>query len=997
MQLVPVEHDPFAAPAPAPAAPRGVAPSQAGTGLRLVPVDHDPFGAGGPAAGGAPGGLGDVPQDTGSGPLVLNVRPSPRPDVVPGATGAPNGNAGALEGASGPTVEGQPSVWDSAGRGLKQGALLNFGDELSGLAAAGPIPDVLGMPSPLGAAIGGARLLAERVAPGMFGTGGGEAYDATVARERAANEAAQRENPASYFAGEMGGAVAGGLALPIATPFRAAEGAGIAARGGAAAGNLATTGAAYGAASGLGGAEGDFIDRAPGAAMGAGIGAVAGPAIGGALAGAGAAGRYVGRHVAATRKPGVIADEMVLRALTRDNPDPLTTDYALARARAAGQEATLADVAGPNTRALAGTIARTPGPGRAPAREFLNTRQEGTEDLPGQGERIIDRLGSLLGRGGQLRTARDIVARQRTRSAPAYERAHAAEIDYGGEAGKRLLDILERIPPQARSQANAIIGIEGSRGTQQALLPLTPAELAKRAAEARRARPPAYSPPPPPKAAPIVRNEETTGRPLSLKNFIARNGGLELNPDTAAADFHVEMIPGAGMLARRGGKSIDSFWREKLVEHGYLPRDALATDVRKFLFDALDAEIRHGQKTYPIRDQGRSAGRSNEDMELERASREVLKELREAGVIRHNHEADTAALHDAAESWFKGHTKDPLDAYEQAVMQIARETEATAGPAAKSQPVDLGPIWEESPKIPGGFALKAVPNVRQWDYIKRGLDSVIDAHRDSITGKLDTMGRAVDQLRREMLGELDKAVPTFARARQVFAGDAALLDALRDGQGAWRMTPEELASAVKGLNPSEGEMFRLGAANALRERLSGMPDGADKARAAFGNPSIRDKIKMLAPTKEAHGEFVRLLRTERDMFETRAQLGGSPTAERVGDALDVGNGLVEGLQVARDVARHNLPALMLSLARQLAKVKPEMRGEVLNQARLIVLNPDPAAITAFVQRVNAMPMPEGTRQRTVGAVMRALPQAITNQATEERRRQPALSAQGAAR
>src|SRR4051794_18800215 len=54
-------------------------------------------------------------------------------------------------------------------------------------------------------------------------------------------------------------------------------------------------------------------------------------------------------------------------------------------AKAAGQDLTLADIAGANTQAQAGNVARLPGPAREPARQFLETRQIGSDTAPSQG------------------------------------------------------------------------------------------------------------------------------------------------------------------------------------------------------------------------------------------------------------------------------------------------------------------------------------------------------------------------------------------------------------------------------------------------------------------------------------------------------------------------------------------------------------------------------------------------------------------------------------
>jgi hypothetical protein len=65
--------------------------------------------------------------------------------------------------------------------------------------------------------------------------------------------------------------------------------------------------------------------------------------------------------------------------------------------------------------------------------------------------------------------------------------------------------------------------------------------------------------------------------PESLARFIARNGGIRLDGDAAATDLHRFNIPGHGNVARPTGKSIDDFWRERLIEEGYFRPGSCAT------------------------------------------------------------------------------------------------------------------------------------------------------------------------------------------------------------------------------------------------------------------------------------------------------------------------------------------------------------------------------------------------------------------------------------
>ncbi|MCO5092667.1 hypothetical protein [Bosea sp. (in: a-proteobacteria)] len=165
---------------------------------RLVPVDHDPFA--------------DVPQDTGSGPLVVTVAPNRRePKLVPVdhdpfAQAAP---------ANEPT-----SRLSSAWQGAIQGITGNFGDEIAGGINAGI--DYL---------------------TGQAPEGIGAAYERRRDDARRQIEEAQRANPGTFLAGQIGGSLVPGVAATklVTAPAlgaRMLQGAGV----GAALGGIAGAG-----------------------------------------------------------------------------------------------------------------------------------------------------------------------------------------------------------------------------------------------------------------------------------------------------------------------------------------------------------------------------------------------------------------------------------------------------------------------------------------------------------------------------------------------------------------------------------------------------------------------------------------------------------------------------------------------------------------------------------------------------------------------------------
>lgn len=257
-------------------------------------------------------------------------------------------------------------------RGANQGVSLNFGDEAAGLRAASGIPGNFGgIPGAMQAGIGAARMGIDYL---TGGSGAQDAYTQAVEAERYRNKQAETERPYSYGGGQIAGAAVlpvGGMMNAATLPVRMARGAAV--------------GAGFGAGSGLG--EGDgFVDRAgratTGAAIGAAIGGVAPPLVEGAIqAGRAVAGPIAtairgavnpeaeaARRVAEAARLGVGADPQAVSRLTPQE---------FAASVQQGGPATLMDIGGESTRALARSAANTSPEARQTLNTAINDRFEG--------------------------------------------------------------------------------------------------------------------------------------------------------------------------------------------------------------------------------------------------------------------------------------------------------------------------------------------------------------------------------------------------------------------------------------------------------------------------------------------------------------------------------------------------------------------------------------------------------------------------------------------
>jgi hypothetical protein len=311
---------------------------------------------------------------------------------------------------------------EAFGKGLARGATFNFIDELNAIARAGGLDptNADGINAAIGLLKGGYRLA----------TGDPDAqatYRAEASKERADADRMREQQPGASLAGEIGGAAIvpiGGMAGGATLGARVLSGA----RAGAVAGGLSGAGEGTDTASRATGAL-------TGAAVGAGLGTAAPVAVEGVLQGARAATaplRAVAQTVRGAMDPDAEAARRVTSAIQRDNRGAVTpaagsgvpsnapglTPAEFSANVTAGGPATLMDMGGETTRALARSAANTSPEGRAALTTAIDNRFES------QSDRVTNWLNQTFGPSdtGATREALQQAATRANR--PAYARAY---------------------------------------------------------------------------------------------------------------------------------------------------------------------------------------------------------------------------------------------------------------------------------------------------------------------------------------------------------------------------------------------------------------------------------------------------------------------------------------------------------------------------------------------------------------------------------------------
>lgn len=269
----------------------------------------------------------------------------------------------------------------------------------------------------------------------------------------------------------------------------------------------------------------------------------------------------------------------------------------------------------------------------------------------------------------------------------------------------------------------------------------------------------------------------------------------------------------------------------------------------------------------------------------------------------------------------------------------------------------------------GNPIVSAVPNMRLLDAAKRGLDEILNDSRNPLTGQLERNQyvNAVDRVRAEYLKELDRVNPSYAAAREAWAGPTQALAAMRQGQNFREMRPELVGQTLGGMSPGEQDFFRLGAADNLRTGVgrtgTATPLIGANAVNQRGADYLKQQIRPLFPDQAAYERFINNASNENLIFSnTNKFIGNSLTAGRIAEdhggghaasplanliggvsALSAGEpvagtGLIaRGLSLMKSPMENTNPAVRAAAARMLFSADPAQNAQTL--ARILATTP----------------------------------------------------------
>jgi hypothetical protein len=199
----------------------------------------------------------------------------------------------------------------------------------------------------------------------------------------------------------------------------------------------------------------------------------------------------------------------------------------------------------------------------------------------------------------------------------------------------------------------------------------------------------------------------------------------------------------------------------------------------------------------------------------------------------------------------------------------------------------------------GDPAFERVPSWQTLDYLKRGLDDTLSAHRNDF-GVLqrDENVNAIDNLRRTFRDLLVRENPAYGQALQAWGGLQQVQRALSIGQNFKNYRPELLRDQLSQMNPGERQAALLGAADTMRKDVLTSPGGDEARRILSRDPRQTDveswreqQLRPFFANDQDYRQFVGRVLSERRMFGTQREImGGSQTAERQAEDAAHGGG-----------------------------------------------------------------------------------------------------------
>lgn len=218
--------------------------------------------------------------------------------------------------------------------------------------------------------------------------------------------------------------------------------------------------------------------------------------------------------------------------------------------------------------------------------------------------------------------------------------------------------------------------------------------------------------------------------------------------------------------------------------------------------------------------------------------------------------------------------------------------------------------------------------LRFWDDVKKGLDDVIAGikrgDQNAINNAQGSTLRDAVAVKQSLTAELDKLTTDpntgrsfYKEARDAYAGPAALQGAIEDGRKALSMSAAEINSAMWSLSQSEKDAFRLGAAEAIRDKV-GTRGGQNNLLNAPFDRNTQHQLRALFGDERGYREAMSTILAEGRLKGLEGVGRNSATAGREARIEDMNQGVLNSAaELAANVKGGGLGSAALSFGKSL--------------------------------------------------------------------------------
>lgn len=273
-----------------------------------------------------------------------------------------------------------------------------------------------------------------------------------------------------------------------------------------------------------------------------------------------------------------------------------------------------------------------------------------------------------------------------------------------------------------------------------------------------------------------------------------------------------------------------------------------------------------------------------------------------------------------------------------------------------------------------GFELVSVPDVRTLDYIKRGIDAVIESGYEG-KGISKPEASSLKELRKAFVGAIDDATKdpntgrsAYAEARKQFAGDMEVIDAMRVGYSDFRKLPsEQIQMLMKEMSDAEKDAFRTGAVRSIYSIVMDPSNEINAAKRLVGSPEMRAKLDSLFDSPAKRDLFMAAVQREKELFDQASKvLGGSATASRLAAKESFEEGSNFGEMVGQAINQGGFMNALTSIAAR-AVSKAKMSDDVAEEVAKRLLSKNPSDVAAAVKELEDYAAAQAPRAKKLSA------------------------------